>query len=73
MVKPMKDVKITTPFITLGQLIKFLNLIGSGAEVKLFIMQNQILFNDEPENRRGKKIYPNDMVEINGSKYRIIR
>jgi len=73
MVKPMKDVKITTPFITLGQLIKFLNLIGSGGEVKLFIMQNQILFNDEPENRRGKKIYPNDMVEINGSKYRIIR
>ncbi|MDY0010722.1 MAG: RNA-binding S4 domain-containing protein, partial [Candidatus Izemoplasmatales bacterium] len=54
----MKDVKITTPFITLGQLIKFLNLIGSGGEVKLFIMQNQILFNDEPENRRGKKIYP---------------
>ena len=69
----MKDVKITTPFITLGQLIKFLNLIGSGGEVKLFIMQNQILFNDEPENRRGKKIYPNDIVEINGSKYRIIR
>lgn len=69
----MKDVKITTPFITLGQLIKFLNLTGSGGEVKLFIMQNQILFNDEPENRRGKKIYPNDMVEINGSKYRIIR
>jgi S4 domain protein YaaA len=73
MVKPMKDVKITTPFITLGQLIKFLNLIGSGGEVKLFLMQNQILFNDEPENRRGKKIYPNDIVEINGSKYRIIR
>ncbi|MDY0010360.1 MAG: S4 domain-containing protein YaaA [Candidatus Izemoplasmatales bacterium] len=69
----MKDVKITTPFITLGQLIKFLNLIGSGGEVKLFIMQNQILFNDEPENRRGKKIYPNDIVEINGSKYRIVR
>ncbi len=69
----MKDVKITTPFITLGQLIKFLNLIGSGGEVKLFIMQNQILFNDEPENRRGKKIFPNDIVEINGSKYRIVR
>ncbi|MDD3712035.1 MAG: S4 domain-containing protein YaaA [Candidatus Izemoplasmatales bacterium] len=69
----MKDVKITTPFITLGQLIKFLNLIGSGGEVKLFIMQNQVLFNDEPENRRGKKIYPNDIVEINGSKYRIVR
>lgn len=69
----MKDVKITTPFITLGQLIKFLNLIGSGGEIKLFIMHNQILFNDEPENRRGKKIYPNDIVEINGSKYRIVR
>ncbi|MGD9761011.1 MAG: S4 domain-containing protein YaaA [Candidatus Izemoplasmatales bacterium] len=69
----MKEVKIKTEYITLGQLIKYLSLVGSGGEVKFFIMENQILLNDEPENRRGKKIYPNDVVEINNQSYRITK
>ena len=73
MVKPMKDVKIKTEFITLGQLIKFLNLIGSGGEVKFFLMENDIFVNDELESRRGKKIYPGDKVKINNQFYRITK
>ena len=73
MVKPMKDVKIKTEFITLGQLIKFLNLIGSGWEVKFFLMENDIFVNDELESRRGKKIYPGDKVKINNQFYRITK
>ena len=69
----MKEVKIKTEYITLGQLIKYLSLVGSGGEVKFFIMESQILLNEEPENRRGKKIYPNDVVEINNQSYRIIK
>ena len=69
----MKEVKIKTEYITLGQLIKYLSLVGSGGEVKFFIVENQILLNDEPENRRGKKIYPNDVVEINNQTYRITK
>ena len=61
----MKDVKIKTEYITLGQLIKFLNLIGSGGEVKFFLMENDIFVNEEPESRRGKKIYPGDKIKIN--------
>ena len=52
--------------ITLGQLIKVLNLVSSGAEVKEFLNQEKILVNDEPENRRGRKLYPGDLVKIEG-------
>jgi S4 domain protein YaaA len=73
MVEQMKDIKIQTEYITLGQLIKFLSLVNSGGEVKFFLMENQIVLNDEIENRRGKKIYPNDIVKINNITYRIVK
>jgi S4 domain protein YaaA len=73
MVTIMKDVKIKTEYITLGQLIKFLSLVGSGGEVKFFLMENQILLNEEPEIRRGKKLYPEDVIKINNQSYRIIK
>jgi len=70
--KLMKDVKITTEYITLGQLVKFLSLVGSGGEVKFFLSENEILVNGESDNRRGRKIYPNDIVIIMSKQYRII-
>jgi S4 domain protein YaaA len=73
MVEPMKNVKIKTEYITLGQLIKFLNLIGSGGEVKFFLLENEILVNEEPESRRGKKIYPGDTIQINNQFFRITK
>lgn len=73
MVAQMKDIKIQTEYITLGQLIKFLSLVNSGGEVKFFLMENQIVLNNEIENRRGKKIYPDDIVKINNITYRIVK
>lgn len=70
--KLMKDVKITTEYITLGQLVKFLSLVGSGGEVKFFLSENEIFINGEFDNRRGRKIYPNDIVIIMSKQYRII-
>jgi S4 domain protein YaaA len=70
--KLMKDVKITTEYITLGQLVKFLSLVGSGGEVKFFLSENEILINGEIDNRRGRKIYPNDLVAINNQRYKIV-
>ena len=52
--------------ITLGQLIKLLNLVGSGAEVKEFLAENDIEVNGEFENRRGRKLYPGDTIKIAG-------
>ena len=67
----MKDVTIKTEFITLGQLLKFLGLVGSGGEAKMFLQMNKILVNDAPDNRRGRKIYPNDIVKIEKDEYLI--
>lgn len=50
--------------ITLGQLIKVLNLVGSGAQVKEFLAAETVLINGESDNRRGRKIYLGDQVEI---------
>jgi len=50
--------------ITLGQLIKVLNLVSSGAEVKDFLASESVLVNGEPDNRRGRKLYVGDIVEV---------
>mgnify|MGYP003761044779 CR=1 FL=1 len=63
--------KINTEYITLGQLLKIENIVGSGGEVKLIINSLDILVNGVKENRRGRKLYPNDLIEINGQKFTI--
>jgi len=61
----MKTIRINTPYITLGQLIKFAGIVQSGGETKSFLEKNLIFYNGVPENRRGKKLFPGDMVKIN--------
>lgn len=60
----MESVFITSEYITLGQFLKFLGKISNGGEAKIFINNNKIMVNDEEETRRGRKIYPNDVVFI---------
>ncbi len=64
-------VTITTPYITLGQLLKHANLIGNGGQVRSFLEETPIEVNGEPEARRGKKIYPGDCVDVAGTVLRI--
>ena len=65
----MKLVKINTEYITLQQLLKMENIISSGGEAKFFLADNLVLVNDETENRRGRKLYPNDIVVIGGKEF----
>ncbi len=67
----MEIVTIKTPYITLGQLLKLLALIGSGGEAKIFLQFNEVYVNEILENRRGRKIYPDDVVKINSVDYQI--
>lgn len=60
----MKPVKITTEYITLGQFLKWINLSSSGGETKMILETVQINVNGELENRRGKKLYPQDEIVI---------
>ena len=67
----MKDVKISTEFIRLGQLVKLLDLVDTGGQVTVYLLSNEILVKGVDEKRRGKKLYPNDVVTLDGEEYRI--
>ncbi|MBQ3253829.1 MAG: S4 domain-containing protein YaaA [Acholeplasmatales bacterium] len=65
----MKSVKITTEYIELQQLLKIENFISSGGAAKYFLAENKVLVNNELENRRGRKLYPKDVVKILGKEF----
>ena len=58
------EIFIFTPYITLGNLLKLTGKISFGGEAKIFLLENKVLVNNIIENRRGRKIYPNDIVNI---------
>ena len=65
MAKKYEKISITSEFITLGQFLKFANVISNGGEAKFFIAENDILVNEIDCKMRGKKLYPGDKIEIN--------
>ncbi|MBQ6783504.1 MAG: S4 domain-containing protein YaaA [Acholeplasmatales bacterium] len=65
----MKPLKITTPYITLQQLLKIEDIISSGGEAKFYLAENPILVNGELENRRGRKLYPKDVIKVDNQEF----
>lgn len=68
----MNKVNIKTDYIKLGQFLKFEGIISNGSDAKVFLEQTKVLVNNEPENRRGRKLYNNDVVSVNNIEYLII-
>ena len=62
----MEKIQIKGEYITLGQLLKFAGMVGSGIDAKMVIQDGQVLVNGEVETRRGKKLRSGDQVEFNG-------
>ena len=60
----MKEIGIETEFITLGQLLKMTDTISSGGMAKWFLEEHEVFVNGEMENRRGRKLRPQDTVSI---------
>lgn len=60
----MNEIRIDTEFITLGQLLKMSNAISSGGMAKWFLDEYIVYVNDEQEQRRGKKLRHNDIINI---------
>lgn len=58
------EVSIETPYITLGQLLKEENVISTGGQAKWYLRENTVLVNQEPDDRRGRKLYPGDVVAL---------
>lgn len=59
-----KTVEIETEFITLGQLLKHIDIISSGGMAKWYLSEHAVFLDGEIENRRGKKIFPGSQVDI---------
>lgn len=59
-----KEIEINTPFITLGQLLKEEGIIGTGGQAKWYLREHTVLVNEEPDDRRGRKLYANDVIEV---------
>ncbi|MCH5464175.1 S4 domain-containing protein YaaA [Levilactobacillus tujiorum] len=68
-----KEVFIETPYMTLGQLLKEESIISTGGQAKWYLRENTVNINDEPDNRRGRKLYPGDTVEVPGTGLFFIR
>ncbi|MDG5789400.1 S4 domain-containing protein YaaA [Evansella sp. AB-P1] len=58
------NITIHDEYMTLGQLLKELGVISTGGAAKWFLQETPVKVNSEMENRRGKKLYPGDKVEI---------
>ncbi|GGG26703.1 S4 domain-containing protein YaaA [Paenibacillus abyssi] len=62
----MKTISISTEYIALGQFLKLSDCIDSGGQAKMFLQEHEVLINGEPDNRRGRKLYSGDRIEIKG-------
>lgn len=62
----MNTVTIHTEYITLGQFLKLSDCIDSGGQAKSFLAETAIQVNGQAENRRGRKLYPNDSIHVTG-------
>ncbi|MFC4100767.1 S4 domain-containing protein YaaA [Paenibacillus xanthanilyticus] len=70
----MKDISISTEYIALGQFLKLADCISTGGEAKFFLQETKVVINGEPDNRRGRKLYDGDQVEVEGcGKFRVVR
>ena len=58
------EYKLFDEYITLQALLKETGIIQSGGAIKTFLSEYPVLFNGEPENRRGKKLRVNDRISL---------
>ena len=51
-------------YITLNVLLKITDIISTGGMAKVFLAENSVLVNGVSENRRGRKLYRGDVIEV---------
>lgn len=65
----IKNFTIKGEFITLAQFLKEESIISSGGQAKWYLKDNPVKLNGVSEDRRGKKLHPGDVVEVEGQSY----
>lgn len=65
----MKEIKIYTEYITLGQFLKIADIIQSGGEAKAYLAENEVYINGELDVRRGRKLRKGDKVVVESAEF----
>lgn len=68
----MEKIEISTEYIKLDQLLKFINITTTGGEGKELITSGKVKVNNEVELRRGRKVKDGDKVDIEKKSFVII-
>ena len=69
----MEIIKLKDEYIKLGQAMKAASLVEDGVEAKLAIQDGLVKVNGEVDTRRGRKLYPGDLVTFEGNEIKIDR
>lgn len=62
----MKTITISTPYIKLDQFLKLADCVPTGGMAKALLQDQAVKVNGENEDRRGRKLYAGDRVEVDG-------
>ena len=68
----MLEITIDTEYIKIDQFLKLVDFASTGGHAKFLIQEGVVKVNGEVETRRGKKIRPGDIVEVEGQKIKVV-
>ncbi len=61
------DLRSGEDTIRLGQLLKLVDAVPTGAQVKDVLLSGVVRVNGEPEERRGRQLHRGDVVAVEGT------
>ncbi|MGL6105688.1 S4 domain-containing protein YaaA [Romboutsia sp.] len=68
----MIEITIDSEYIKLDQFLKLADLASTGGHAKFLILEGLVKVNGELETRRGKKLRPQDVVEVEGKIIKVV-
>lgn len=63
----MKKIVIHSEYIKLDQFLKLADCVPTGGMAKALLQEEAVKVNGELEDRRGRKLYPGDRIEVEGA------
>ena len=67
----MREVTISTGSIRLGQFLKLADVVDVGSDVKGLLEDGEVWVNGAEETRRGRQLFPGDVVAVAGVELRV--
>ena len=68
----MIEIAIDSEYIKLEKYLKLADNASTGGHAKFLIQEGVVKVNGEVETRRGKKIRPGDLIEVEGNSIMVV-